>query len=63
VLVPPGDVDALAVAVAAVLQGNDGPARRAACRDVAERFSVTRRAAEHLRLYRELLAAQRGAGR
>jgi glycosyltransferase involved in cell wall biosynthesis len=55
VVVPPGDSAALANGIARGLSLKADPASRNARRAVTERFSLERRVAAHLQLYRELL--------
>jgi len=60
-LVPPGSPSALADAIQEVIGEGDTPAAAAARREVVQRFTLERRVAAHLELYRELLgpAAER----
>ena len=60
-LVPPGSPSALADAIHEVIKEGDTPAAAAARREVVQRFTLERRVAAHLDLYRELLgpAAER----
>jgi glycosyltransferase involved in cell wall biosynthesis len=55
VLVPPNDPIALADAIERSLRVGNRDEARAARREVAERFSLERRATQHLTLYADLL--------
>ena len=55
VLVPPATIEALADAMEAALEFGNAPQVRAARREIAERFSLSRRVVDHLHLYREVL--------
>lgn len=57
VLIPPANVEALADAIAASLRLKSDPTSRTARAEVATRFSLDHRAAEHVRAYREVVAA------
>ena len=62
-LVPPGSPSALADAIQEVISEGDTPAAAAARREVVQRFTLERRVAAHLELYRELMppAAERAS--
>ena len=55
VLVPPESAVALADAMDAALTSGSTPAAREARQEVARRFSISRRVADHLALYRDIL--------
>jgi glycosyltransferase involved in cell wall biosynthesis len=61
VLVPPGDVQALADAIGDALRLKHDPAARASRAEVAQRFSLEHRAAEHRRMYHDVIERARRA--